>query len=135
MYTLKAMQVVLPPRNHGDSGVTDDDDTSSNSNDTVDNVMDDTKEIDNTEIEMMQSEGLESESKEEEIEESQSQSKRSKARGVHSEYDDLNDCEFLLNVQVWHTKLVDELYPHLKQKKKKNHRKQSSGGMKGLFGF
>ena len=53
------MQVVLPPRNQGDSGVTDDDDTSSNSNDTVDNVMDDTKEIDNTEIEMMQREWTE----------------------------------------------------------------------------
>lgn len=48
-----------------------------------------------------------------------------------SGYRDLNGCECLVNLQVWHTKLVDELYPT--KDKGKRHRK-SSGGLKALFG-
>ena len=44
--------------------------------------------------------------------------------------DNLNECEFLVNLQVWHTKLVDELY----NKDKKKHKKSSSGGFKSMFG-
>merc|ERR1719410_1157319 len=44
-----------------------------------------------------------------------------------SEQRDMTKCEFLVNLQVWHTKLVDELYP-----KEKQHRKKSSG-LKKMF--
>eukprot|EP01083_Nonionella_stella_P081595 224831_1 len=63
-------------------------------------------------IEMIQSEELECESKEDEY------------NGDYDDYDfkvegdgDLSKCEFLFNFQVWHTKLVHELWP--KQYKKK----------------
>merc|ERR1719410_1679032 len=121
----QAMQVVLPPRKNAKSLKDCDDDDSSNSNDTTDTALDDEQNM-----EIMASEALESESKEdEEVEHSHSKSyskSSGKSRdGVNSEFDDLNNCEFLLNLQVWHKKLVEELYPD----KKKGHRKSS--GVKG----
>lgn len=43
---------------------------------------------------------------------------------IQSDQGDLNNCEFLVNLQVWHTKLCHELYG---KKKDKKHRKSSSG--------
>jgi len=142
----QAMQVVLPPKrkskndsastaNHHQKEDDQEEDSSSNSNDTDKlTEMDDSKRDRDQELEMMASEGMESESKEEEEAEhshSKSSNGRKQRDGVHSEFDDLNQCEFLLNLQIWHSKLVDELYPDLNPKQKR----KSSGGMKGLFGL
>jgi len=117
----QAMQVVLPKRGHDDA-----DDSSSHSNDTTDHNQGD----DDKQIEIMDSEALECESKEEENEHSRSSSRRSDRN--NSDFGDLNNCEFLLDLQVWHSKLVDELYP--KHKKKGHPKHGSSGGLRSLFG-
>eukprot|EP00483_Globobulimina_turgida_P000897 UN00898 len=78
-------------------------------------------------IEIMESEELECESKETDEEESESNTTL-----IPSEHNDLSKFEFLVNFQVWHTKLVDELYPQLKKKRKQ--KKSPSGGLKSMFG-
>eukprot|EP01083_Nonionella_stella_P278214 946038_1 len=62
----------------------------------------------NEKIEQLDSEELECESKEEEEEED------IKTVLIHDEHQDLSQCEFLINLQVWHAKLAHELYPQLK---------------------
>ena len=76
----------------------------------------------------MQSEVVQCESEEPESAEDQTMAAPS------SNSDDLNNAEFLVNLEVWHTKLVDELFPKLKKNgNHKNHRK-GSGAFKSLFG-
>mmetsp|Transcript_1439 Transcript_1439/g.2283 ORF Transcript_1439/g.2283 Transcript_1439/m.2283 type:complete len:384 (-) Transcript_1439:555-1706(-) len=102
----------------------DDNDSNSNSNSADSNdvglaasgnnqIGDDTQQM-----ETIQSEELQCESKEEEDEQ------QAESDGLG----DLNKCEFVFNLQVWHTKLVDELYT----KDQKKHKKSSSG-FRSLF--
>jgi len=105
---------VVLPKNNEDGGDNKDDDTSSNSTDSniETNVNGNNQMGDDTQkMETIGSEELNSEAKEDDD-------------GIQSDQGDLNKCEFLVNLQVWHTKLCDELYG---KKKDKKHRKSSSG--------
>jgi len=118
--------VVIPRANNNTEKDNDNDETSSNSNETTESNIETSPKPqsvngnnqigDDTQIETIGSEELQCESKEDEEQE------------INID-DNLNDCEFLVNLQVWHTKLVDELY-----QKDKKHKKSSSGGFKSMFG-
>merc|ERR1711971_1348825 len=103
--------------------------SSSNDTDTVEN-MQNVENVDNVEevrSERLQSEAMASESKEDEDAEEEERKKK-RPTSPRSGFRDLNGCECLVNLQVWHTKLCEELYPKPKKQRK------SSSGLKALFG-